>query len=311
MWKSWSRGRQPPLRKDLFTIARALYHEHGKDWARVMETPLRNPVLLRRVIGEQPGFLPLAGDPELRITRRDVRFGLGAAEVRIDLLAEEADQTQVLIAIEEGRRRPEVLLTHLLAAARSLQPAARYRLVFVLMDSSPMLHEAAAQIVHLCPRVKIDLVVASSYMVAQGELLLARRLGPGSDGEDGERHDGLREWLRSVESKPGPSLTRMLAWAVELESEGLCRLVREPDSAANSTLLLALPGMDKGFVALTHTPSPNLEIYPKVLLERAPHVLETLRMLLDPGSGRQEGVRGDSLDATLSILRRAYAEAGW
>ena len=197
----------------------------------------------------------------------------------------------------------------------------RFRLVLVLDSAPPELTQLVGYLESVGNLV-IDLVTVAAYQVGDERLLVPQRVEPEridtslastpQSVAKGIASEGIKQFAEFVEAMTGPVRTeneRLLAWAQQLESEGIARLesYRGATGRAIATLLPYLLNEQVGLVSIDSY--GNLMPWRSVFERRAPHSLPAVAAAMAPvelGAGRAVKKPSDEL---LAAVTSAYREA--
>lgn len=197
----------------------------------------------------------------------------------------------------------------------------RFRLVLVLDTIPAELIRLVAFLESSTANLTIDLVTISLFAVGERKVLVPQRVepqrraaeihAPGSPTGLAAESDGSEEFRKGVEAVTGegrPLLDRILAWATQLESSELARLVSVV-GATRTVLRVHVPG-DAGLVTLWNEKAMAwVSPWRSVFQRRAPRALEGLDKLLGPEAIGQGNYLKRIDDEVLGLITAAYREA--
>lgn len=199
-----------------------------------------------------------------------------------------------------------------------------FRLVFVLDDAPTELVRLVGYLESVTELLTIDLITVDAYEIGGSKVLVPQRVDPERVPKESDRQPvraraiaaerstpGADEFERGIQGLPGPQrerLTRLVAWARQLESEGLARLTSFK-GANGDTLLPRLMPDNAGLVTIWNQGGPVLYFWRSVFERRAPRALPRIEALVAPAEvGRGTAIR-DISDELVEALTEAYREA--
>lgn len=208
--------------------------------------------------------------------------------------------------------------------ADSLQ-SGRFRLVFVLDDAPEELVQLVGYLEMMTAGLIIDLVTVGTYEVDGSQIFVPQRVEPARprpepprapkpDGELPEKCHYLevgefRNAIELAQPEHHEMLKRLLAWAEQLEAEGLVRLKAYRGKTGMVSLLPRLRADDAGLVTVyVSQPNGYLQFWRSVFVRRAPETLPDIEKLTFIGQGNWVKVSEASEDL-LTALTAAYRVA--
>lgn len=199
-----------------------------------------------------------------------------------------------------------------------------FRLVFVLDEAPEDLVRLVGYLEAITSELSIDLITVSSYEVNGTSVIVPQRVEPerhvvesmqripSSKPTKGYESPGYEEFEASIEHAPEENRTllqAMLAWAIDLEKDGLAKLGTYR-GVGRTTLLPRLKDVGAGLITIWNdTGKAYISLWRSLLEKRAPHTFTRLEQHLAPLEIRQGSTIPEINEEILDLLRAAYEEA--
>jgi hypothetical protein len=206
-----------------------------------------------------------------------------------------------------------------------------FHLVLVLDDAPPELVRLVGYLEAMTEGLIIDLITANIFDIGGHQVVVPRRIDPVQETATDNlkpalNHgavspvakpqiiEGAEPFAASIQSAPGeshPTLQRLLAFARELEAEGLATLWTTVGASGRWILNPRLPGEQVGLVSIYNQGGGYLLFYRSVFERRAPQSIAKIESVISPkkiGQGTTTPYN-DVPDPLLSAVMDAYREA--
>lgn len=196
----------------------------------------------------------------------------------------------------------------------------RFRLVLVLDDVPTELIRLVGYLARIGSGLTIDLLKVSMYEVDGSQVLVPQRVdpdrasleaksAPASAGSKATEVNGAAEFITGIAGAVGEDrekLDKLVAWATQLETEGLARLV----TTLGTTQLVLKPLLPHGAGLATiwfYGGHGSITMWPTGLQRRAPESLKKIEAILGkPLTGEEiKPVTDDFLEAAAEAYREA------
>lgn len=199
-----------------------------------------------------------------------------------------------------------------------------FRLVFVLDDAPMELVRLVGYLESVTELLTIDLITVDAYEIGGSKVLVPQRVDPARVPKESVRQPlrartvaaerstaGADEFEHGIEGVPEPHrerLARLVAWARQLEAEGLARLTSFKGTNGD-TLLPRLVPDNAGLVTVWNQNGPVLYFWRSVFQRRAPKSLPRIEALVAPAQVGQGTAVREISDELVDALTDAYREA--
>jgi hypothetical protein len=198
-----------------------------------------------------------------------------------------------------------------------------FRLVLVLDEAPTELVQLVGYLESVSAGVVIDLVTVSAYEVGDEQILVPQRVDPDDAREaavpskptpgkakrprpiDGT--EPFEEAIGRAAAQDQPRLSRLLAWAKDLERRKLATL-KSVLGQDRQILLVWLPGEKAGLVSIWNDSGPYVSLWRSVFVRHAWEQIEPIEMALGTPIGQGNTVR-DPSDEVLVVIGAAYEAA--
>lgn len=198
-----------------------------------------------------------------------------------------------------------------------------FRLVLVLDEAPSELVQLVGYLESISRGIAIDLITVSAYEAGEERLLVPQRVDPefpadpvvaapaaSRAGKARREVDGSDAFAEVVERAPEadqPELRKLLAWARDLEANGLATL-RTVFGEERELLTVWVQGEKAGLVSIWNEGGAYLSLWRSVFVRLAWDRIEQIEKLIGASIGQGSSVR-DPSPALLSLLTEAYQDA--
>jgi hypothetical protein len=209
-----------------------------------------------------------------------------------------------------------------------------FRLVLVLDEAPPELTRLVGYLESMTDGLIIDLITVSMFDIEGRQVVVPRRVDPIQETAIDHHKpkllggvvstpkpqlvEGAEPFASSLHNAPDAAkatLQRLLAFANELEAQGLANLWTTVGTSGRWILNPRLPGDQVGLVSIYNEQGGYLVFYRSVFERRAPHAITRIESLIPSGSIGQgtsthmDEIPDNLLAALLAALIEAYREA--
>ncbi len=200
-----------------------------------------------------------------------------------------------------------------------------FRLVLVLDEAPSELVQLVGYLESISSGIVIDLITVAAYEAGGEQLLVPQRVDPEYPGDQipvrtgaPERRasktrrevDGADAFEEAIERAPEadrPELRRLLAWARELEAEGLA-VLRTVFGEEREVLTVWVKGEKAGLVSIWNEGGAFLSLWRSVFVRLAWDKIAAVESHIGQPIGQGSSVR-DASDSLLGLLTDAYRDA--